>query len=209
MTGDIQPMTTATDRLALLVADPQHDFCGTEGVYARHGIDVAPVRRILAPLNELMRACRGHDVPILATQFTILTDRRGRALVGEALRAARPFLAEEGFRPGTPGHGIVAELPPPDFLIEKPAFSAFFASPLDFVLARLGVARLLICGVGTNGAVESTLRDAHLRDLDLTLVTDCTAGFNRELHEISLKNMAPLARLASSQQLIASWGERT
>jgi nicotinamidase-related amidase len=193
--------------LALLVVDPQNDFCGTEGVYARRGIDVTPVRRILAPLHELAQACRLHDVPIIASQFTILADRRGRALLGDAIRTARPFLAEEGFRPGTPGHAIVAELPPPDFLIEKPAFSAFFASRLDFVLARLGIARLLIGGVGTNGAVESTLRDAQLRDLGITLVTDCTAGFNRDLHEISLKNMASLARLVSSQELIVSWEE--
>src|SRR5262249_48653953 len=192
MNPHAQPTAVQTGRLALLVVDPQNDFCGTEGVYARRGIDVAPVRHILAPLNELMQACRQHDVPLIATQFTILTDRRGRAQLGEALRSARRFLAEEGLRPGTPGHGIVEELPPPDFLIEKPAFSAFFASRLDFVLGRLGITRLLICGVGTNGAVESTLRDAHLRDLDITLVTDCTAGFNRELHEISLRNMAPL-----------------
>jgi nicotinamidase-related amidase len=207
MIKDIQPVTTATAGLALLVVDPQNDFCGADGVYARHGIDVAPVQRILAPLKELMRACRQDDVPLIASQFTILSDQRGRILLGAALRAARPFLAKEGFRPGTPGHGIVAELPPPDFLIEKPAFSAFFASRLDFVLTRLRITRLLICGVGTNGAVESTLRDAHLRDLDLTLVTDCTAGFDRERHEISLQNMAPLARFVSSQQLFAARGK--
>lgn len=202
MNAGAQPAAVQTDRLALLVVDPQVDFCSPDGLYARRGIDVAPIRRILPPLKELMGACQQRDVPTIATQFTILTDRRGRPLVGGALLAARPFLAEDGFRPGTPGHGLAEELPSPDFLIEKPTFSAFYASRLDFLLTRLEVARLLICGVGTNGAVESTLRDAQLRDLELVLVTDCTAGFRPDLHEISLKNMAPLARPLSSRAVV-------
>jgi nicotinamidase-related amidase len=187
-----------------LVVDPQVDFLSREGLYARQGIDVEPVRSILAPVAELMRTCQSRGVPTVASQFTIVADRCGRPVLGSALLAARPFLAEAGFRPGTPGHAVVPDLPPPDFLIEKPTFSAFYASRLDFLLHHLEVDRLLICGVGTNGAVESTLRDAQLRDLELTLVTDCTAGFRADLHELSLRSIASLARLAESCAVIAA-----
>jgi nicotinamidase-related amidase len=151
-----------------------------------------------------MHACQQAGVSVIATQFTIVTDRKGVPLVGERLLAARPFLRKEGFRPGTSGHGVVESLPVPDFLIEKPTFSAFYATRLDFLLTRLYVTRLLICGVGSNGAVETTLRDAQLRDYDIILVTDCTSGFRADLHELSMKSMATLARLLDSKAVIAS-----
>lgn len=207
MAADVSAFDGSLEHLAVLVVDPQIDFCDPGGVYARHGIDIAPVRRILEPLSALMQACRTRSVPIIATQFTILDDHRGKALLGPVLLAARPFLASEGFRPGSPGHGIVPELPRADFLIEKPTFSAFFASRLDYLLDRLGVTRLLMSGVGTNGAVESTLRDAQVRDFELTLVTDCTAGFRQDLHDVSVKNMAGLARTAVSQAIIERLAE--
>ncbi len=191
------------NRLALLVVDPQVDFVSRDGLYARQGIDVEPVRQLLPPTAQLIRACQHHGVPTLASQFTIVADPRGRPLLGAALLAARPFLATSGFRTGTPGHALAPELPPVDFLVEKPTFSAFYASRLDFLLRHLGARRLWICGVGSNGAVESTLRDAQLRDLELTLVTDCTAGFRSDLHELSLRSMAALARVAQSSAVIA------
>jgi nicotinamidase-related amidase len=197
-------MTVRSHPAALLVVDPQRDFCSPDGTYARHGIDISPMQQLLPPLAELIRACQQAGVSVIATQFTILTDRRGVPLVGERLLAARPFLREEGFRPGTNGHGVVDSLPVPDFLIEKPTFSAFYATRLDYLITRLGVTRLLICGVGSNGSVETTLRDAQLRDYDMILVTDCTAGFRADLHELSMKNMATLARLLNSKAVIAS-----
>jgi nicotinamidase-related amidase len=197
-------MTVPIHSAALLIVDPQRDFCSPDGTYARHGVDISPMQRLIPPLAELIRACQQVGVSVIATQFTILTDRGGVPLVGERLLAARPFLREEGFRSGTSGHGVVDSLPVPDFLIEKPTFSAFYATRLDFLLTRLGVTRLLICGVGSNGAVETTLRDAQLRDYDMILVTDCTAGFRADLHELSMKNMATLAGQLDSKAVIAS-----
>ena len=197
-------MTVRTNPAALLIVDPQRDFCSPDGTYARHGIDISPMQRLLPHLAELMHACQQAGVSVIATQFTIVTDRKGVPLVGERLLAARPFLRKEGFRPGTSGHGVVDGLPVPDFLIEKPTFSAFYATRLDFLLTRLYVTRLLICGVGSNGAVETTLRDAQLRDYDMILVTDCTSGFRADLHELSMKSMATLARLLDSKAVIAS-----
>jgi nicotinamidase-related amidase len=202
MNDGSQSLVLDADHLALLVVDPQVDFVSPDGLYARQGIDIESVRRILPPVAELLRACHGRGVPTVASQFTIVADRRGRSLLGAALLAARPFLAHDGFRPGTPGHSLALDLPRPDFLIEKPTFSAFYASRLDYLLSRLEVRHLLVCGVGTNGAVESTLRDAQLRDLELTLVSDCTAGFRADLHDLSLKSMATLARVAESRTVL-------
>jgi nicotinamidase-related amidase len=205
-TGSLEAVFEA-GRLALLVIDLQVDFASPAGLYARQGVDIEPVRRIVEPTAELMRACLRRGVPTIASQFTIVADSRGRPLIGSALLAARPFLAKDGFRPGTPGHALITDLPAPDFLVEKPTFSAFYASRLDFVLGHLGVQHLMICGVGTNGAVESTARDAQLRDLGLTLVIDCTAGFRADLHELSIKSMATLAGTTESGAVMVAISE--
>jgi nicotinamidase-related amidase len=97
---------------------------------------------------------------------------------------------------------MVEELPPPDYKVEKVAFSAFYNTRLEFILKKLNITTLLVSGVGTNGAIESTVRDAHLRDYTIYIVEDCVAGFNPALHEASLKNMAALGQVVSSKELI-------
>jgi catechol 2,3-dioxygenase-like lactoylglutathione lyase family enzyme len=49
---------------------------------------------------------------------------------------------------------------------------------LHVVLEMLGVDALLIAGLTTNACVETTIREAYLRDYDVIGITDCIAGIN-------------------------------
>jgi nicotinamidase-related amidase len=197
-------MLSSLKNAALLMVDLQKDFCEENGAYARNGIPISEIRKIIPPLREVVKACKREKIPVIASQYLILTDLEGQPLLSSQILKARPFLAKEGFRLGSPGFEIIEELPPPDYKIEKVAFSAFYNTRLEFLLRKLNITSLLIAGVGTNGAVESTVRDAHLRDYTIYLLEDCVAGFNPALHEASLKNMATLGQVINSSVVLSS-----
>ncbi len=68
---------------------------------------------------------------------------------------------------------------------------------LEWVLRRCGVTRLLACGIVTNGGVASTVRDAHVRDFDVTVLEDGCAAFTPALHATAIEALRPVCRVAS------------
>lgn len=65
---------------------------------------------------------------------------------------------------------------PHDYEILKPKHSAFLATPLPILLAKLGVRRLVLTGVAADSCVLATAMDANMRELDLWLPRDCVAA---------------------------------
>ncbi|GGK17532.1 cysteine hydrolase family protein [Salinarimonas ramus] len=190
-------------RTALLVVDLQNDFVHPDGAYARGGqtseaIAALPAR--VKPLADAMRAAGGL---VVSTQFTLQPGRGGEPLISPHLKAMRPFLRRGDFLPGSWGHALVDTLQPADVVIEKVAYSAFYMTRLEWVLRKLDVDRLLVAGIVTNGGVASTVREAHVRDIEVTVLTDGCAAFSHEVHETALAALAPVARLAMIADALA------
>ena len=77
--------------------------------------------------------------------------------------------------------------------MEKVAYSAFYQTRLEFILKKMGIETVLLAGIVTNGGVASTLRDGHLRDLHMVLLTDGCAAFNPAVHEATLLSLSSVA----------------
>jgi nicotinamidase-related amidase len=65
---------------------------------------------------------------------------------------------------------------PGDRSILKPRHSAFFGTPLDFLLDELQVSRLVLCGIAADSCVMFTAHDAYLRQYALWIPGDCVAS---------------------------------
>ena len=63
-----------------------------------------------------------------------------------------------------------------DRSVLKPRHSAFFGTPLEFLLAELGVHRLVLTGLAADSCVMFTAHDAYLRQYDLWIPADCVAS---------------------------------
>ncbi|HVE48430.1 MAG TPA: isochorismatase family cysteine hydrolase [Casimicrobiaceae bacterium] len=63
-----------------------------------------------------------------------------------------------------------------DRSVLKPRHSAFFGTPLEFILAEMGVRRLIIAGLTTDSCVMFTAHDAYLRDYAIWVPSDCVAS---------------------------------
>ena len=191
------------ERTALVIVDLQNDFVHADGAYARGGdanADIAALPVKLAPLAQAMRMAGGF---IVSTHFTLVPGRGGEPLISPHLKALRPFLRKGDFAPGAWGHALVDALAPSDFQIEKIAYSAFYMTRLEWVLRKAGVERLIVGGIVTNGGVSSTVRDAHVRDIETIVLVDGCAAFDKAKHETAIAALKPVARIATISEMIA------
>lgn len=72
-------------------------------------------------------------------------------------------------------------------VIVKRAHSAFHGTTLDDSLRRRGVDTLIIAGALTYGSVFHTAREAFVRGYRVAVVHDATIGYDRTLHEATLR----------------------
>ena len=81
--------------------------------------------------------------------------------------------------------------------VEKIAYSAFYMTRLEWVLRKCGVDRLIVGGIVTNGGVASTVRDAHVRDIECTVLEDGCAAFSPEIHHAAIEGLRPVAKITT------------
>lgn len=149
-------------KTAVLVLDLITDLDFSEGDRLC-GPALAAASRI-APL--LARARRARVAVLYAN------DDRGR------WRSDAPGLLLWCKRAGSRGREIARVIEPTssDQVLLKPKHSAFFGTPLDILLDRMGTQRLIVTGVSAHQCVLFTATDAHVREFELVIPRDCVAS---------------------------------
>jgi nicotinamidase-related amidase len=196
-------VNVAASRTALLIVDLQNDFLHPDGAYGRAGQsapEIAALPALLKPLADLVRAKGGW---IVSTHFTLVPAKGGEPIVSLHLRELRPFLKKGDFLPGAWGHALVDALQPADLSVEKIAYSAFYQTRLEWLLRKCGIDRLIVGGIVTNGGVASTVRDAHVRDIETVVLADGCAAFSPKVHDTAIAALAPLSRIATIAEVMA------
>lgn len=132
--------------------------------------------------------------------------RGGEPFISPHLKRLRPFLAKGDFASGGWGHANVDEVGSADMAVEKVAYSVFYMSRLEWVLGRAGVRRLFVSGIVTNGGVSSTVRDAAVRDYEVTVLSDGCAAMDRRTHEVAIEAVRPVAKIAMVAEALGPVG---
>jgi ureidoacrylate peracid hydrolase len=183
------PTTWDLSRTALLTIDLQNDFIHPKGAYGRAGQSSAAIAALPDRVAPLIAALRANGGRYISAQFTLVPDRDGTPLIAPHLKQLRPFLDTGDFAPGSFGHTVVDTLHPADFVIEKVAYSAFYQTRLEYIMRAIGIDHLIVGGIVTNGGVASTLRDAHLRNIDTVMLSDGCAAFKQDVHDATLLSL--------------------
>lgn len=213
-----KPIRFDLARCALLVIDMQNDFCAPEGWLAHIGVDIAPARAPIAPLQRLTEMLRAHAAPIIWVNWGNRPDRlnlspalhhvyngagNGIGLGDKTPKRQAPVLEK-----GSWGAAIVDELAPgpDDIFVDKFRMSGFWDTPLDSILRNLGVTTLLFAGVNLDQCVMCTLQDANFLGYDCILIDDCAAttspSFCAEATHYNIKQC--FGFIAQSATLIAA-----
>ncbi len=164
---------------------------------------IAALPKRIAPLRDALRAKGGVYV---SAQFTLVPGPGGEPLIAPHLKKLRPFLGKGDFAPGGFGHSLVDELAPADYTVEKVAYSALYQTRLEYILRALEIDTLIVGGIVTNGGVASTVRDAHLRNINTVLLSDGCAAFNPEVHDAtltSLGSITPIRTCAEVEEMLS------
>jgi nicotinamidase-related amidase len=80
---------------------------------------------------------------------------------------------------------------PDDIIITKRRVSAFTGSDLEVVLRSFGINHLVLSGIATGGVVLSTLREASDKDYVVTVLSDCCADRDEEVHRVLMTKIFP------------------
>ncbi len=161
---------------ALLIIDMQND-----------GMSMIPsFRQVIPAIAQILSASRERQIPVIYKSRIHRADGVDVETFRRELFACRPFLVE-----GTFGAAVVDELQPKegDIMVRGTRFSGFFQTDLQLVLTRLGVRRLLICGVQTPNCVRATVTDAVAYDYDVVLISDAVMAQTPEIHAANLFDM--------------------
>ena len=194
--------TQAFHKTALMLIDMQNDFLHPQGAYARSGLNSGMIADLPAKLKTVANAVRAVDGWIVSTHFTLVPGKSGTPLIDERLKKLRPFLGKGNFEPGSFGHALIDELAPADLSVEKVTYSAFYMSRLEWLLNQIGITRLIIGGIVTNGGIASTVRDAHVRGYDIWVLSDGCAAFDIDDHLVSIEALKNVAHLTSCAEVI-------
>jgi ureidoacrylate peracid hydrolase len=195
---------------ALLVIDMQNAFCHPEGTLGISGVDVEPAQAVIKPVKTLIEHAHAARMPVLWTlqeHFERDESRAKKRLASHTSKRARLAALS-----GTWDAELVDELKrlatDPSMIITKHRFGAFHQTRLEMVLRMLGVDALLVTGATTNACIETSIREAYLRDFDVIPVTDCIAGVRSEwtptAHEVWAQYFG---ELATSEEVL-EWLDR-
>lgn len=196
---------------AVIVVDMENDFGSAGGMFHRAGIDIAPIRAVIAPIVRVVEAARRSGIPIVYLKMGFrpdLSDLGPEHAVNYQrhlfMGVGEPVVAPDGAPSrvlvrDTWNTDIVDELVPApgDQIIYKHRFSGFFETDLEELLRGQAVRDIIFTGCTTSICVESTLRDAMFRDFRCLLLEDCTAepigaAGSRTNHEASLLSVETL-----------------
>jgi ureidoacrylate peracid hydrolase len=170
---------------ALLVIDMQNGFCHPESRMEKAGIGVANQRAIIPNVLRVLEIARPHGIPVFWSKQVHfpedVTRRRRRIPSHQSKQRWTPCLRgtwEVDFI-----EEVLPRIAPEDYVIEKHRASVFFETSLDAKLRMLGIEQVIVAGTTTAFCVETSIRDAYYRDLDVIAVRDAIADPRPHFHE--------------------------
>ena len=200
---------------ALVVIDMQNDFIADEGLIAREGRDVSQAKEMAKNLPRLIKSARAAGVFVVFVRNVYTSDHNFYLsdvwLEQAARKRAGGYTRIPVCAAGSWGGDFYGEVRPEphDPIVTKHRYSAFYNTDLDTILRSNGIRTVVLTGVVTNVCVETSAREAFVRDYYVVVASDGTAAYVQADHDMTLKNIDRFfGETASIDDLIAHWPAR-
>lgn len=204
--GNMPEITLEREKTAVLVIDVQYMNAHRDGKYGRWAKEQGIAEQIewyfnrleqltVPSIKALLEAARKAKVQVIYTCVAALTqDGREMGWRYKAWQMTDHVDSREA--------QVLEELAPlpDDLVVTKTCTSVFLGSHLDRYLRNMGIKCLIVCGVATNGCVESAVRDASDLEYWILLPEDACATLSQKDHDISVNVMHPLYAQAMSTE---------
>jgi ureidoacrylate peracid hydrolase len=199
------------EHCAVLIVDVQNDFCCKGGAMHREGRDLTLVKAMVPRLAVFVDAARAAHVPCVWIRNVYNTGPNwylSEVWLEQAMRRRRgAYLSIPVCEPNA-WNGDFFRIGPhaDEVVVTKHRYGAFEGSDLDLVLRSRGISTVVMTGVATNVCVETTARQAFLRDYYVVFTSDCTATYSQAEHDATLQNIdAFFGAVVSAEEVCACW----
>lgn len=200
---------------ALVIIDMQNDFIADEGLIAREGRDVSQAKEMAKHLPELIKTARAAGVFVVFVRNVYTSDHNFYLsdvwLEQAARKRAGGYTRIPVCEAGSWGGDFYGEVRPQphDPIVTKHRYSAFYNTDLETILRANGIRTVVLTGVVTNVCVETSAREAFVRDYYVVVVRDGTAAYVQADHDMTLNNIDRFfGETASIEDLTAVWPAR-
>jgi nicotinamidase-related amidase len=160
-------------------------------------------------LSSAIDAARRAGVPVI---YVVVRFRDGYPEASPNNKSFSQIKGSGRLLESDPNSGIDDRVAPRDgeVVVTKKRVSAFTGSDLQVLLRSGGIEELVLTGIATSGVVLSTLRAAADMDYGLTVIADCCADRDEEVHRVLTTKVFPRqAEVLSTDDWVASVGGRS
>ena len=192
---------------ALVVIDMQNGFCDPKGSCAKLGMNIAGMRSAIPGCDRLIKSAHKAGLPVIYTRAVYRPDYLDAGILYSELTPHRKEIG--ALVQGTWDIEIIPELAasPGDVVIDKTRYNAFHATTLENVLHTLSIRNLVVCGVGTSVCVESTCREASMRDYRVFMVSDATGDGDMNRVEATFQTIRSVfGWVVTTDEVAKAWG---
>ncbi len=185
------------ERMALINVDMQNCFVESPN---RDGL------ALLERINDFAAVCRRAGMLVIHTRAIWRADGVNAGVFGEIFPKGKEIFRGDASTAALHPRLVIE---PRDSIVDAPRYGAFHATDLEPILRTQGIDSLVITGIATNIACETTVREAVTRDFRVFLLSDGTlaAGMGgltaAEAHRASLATLGALfAQVLSMDEMI-------
>ncbi len=196
---------------AVLIVDVQNDFCAEGGGMHAEGRDLSAVQAMVPRLAHLLEGARAARVPCVWVRNVYNTDPNwylSEVWLEQATRrrkglyVTRPMCERDGW--GGDFYQVKPEAG--EVIVTKHRYGGFEGTDLNLILRSRGIRTVIMTGVATNVCVETTARQAFLKDYYVVFTSDATATYVSADHEATLRNIDNFfGQVASAAEIAAGW----
>jgi nicotinamidase-related amidase len=177
------------EKPAVMVIDAQYNYCGDNRPILDQ-IEAWPsgagqsAWQACDQIIRVVQCARGQRIPIIYTRHT----QQNLRFDGFAAKTKRD---PSNYLEGSKGVQIIKALSPTedDIIVDKQYSSAFYGTPLQSYLTKLGVDTLIVTGGTTSGCVRAFCVDAVSRNFNVALLEDAVFDRISASHKIALLDL--------------------
>lgn len=161
---------------------------------------------LLERINDFAAVCRTAGMLVVHTRSIWRADGVNAGVLGEIFPKGKEMFRSDSSTAALHPRLVIE---PQDTVVDAPRYGAFHATDLELILRTRCIDSLVITGIATNIACDTTVREAASRDFRVFLLSDgtLTAGTGgltaEETHRASLATLGALfAQVLSVDEMI-------
>jgi ureidoacrylate peracid hydrolase len=197
---------------ALVVIDVQNDFCAAGGMMDREANDLRAVQEMTAAVPRLLAAARSAGVLVVFVRNIYSTDANtylSDVWLEQAVRQRQgSYTVSPVCGPDSWEGDFYGDIRPltDEPVVTKHRFSAFHNTDLETILRARSIRTVVLAGVASNVCVETTAREAFVRDYYVVFLSDGTATYDAVAHEATLRVIDQFfGEVGSIDDVVACW----